>query len=601
VVQPSLEPASEPSGVPIIFGPSGHPLTGFYHPPAGPQTRSAAVVLVDPLGYESMSVHRTYWHLAGRLAAEGFPVLRFDHEGAGDSPAEMDAPGRVPAWIAGIRAAVAEVRARSGVDRIALLGVRFGGTLALRAALELGEPGLIDALIAWGPVVSGRVHVRELRAFRMLQGSKEAAPADGSEEIGGHFFAKETLYDMSAIDLLALKDLRIRRALILASTERRADETRLTDHLKAGGTHTDLRTDPAFAKMMRDDPYDAVVPFATLDAVVAWLSEGSPLESRVPTAPGPAAGSLSLAAREGSPAMRETPLLFGEEQRLFGVLTEPTDPAARDRPVVCFLNVGSNSHVGPHRMNVELARDLAAQGYLTFRFDVSGLGDSGILPGKAENRIYTLDSVGDVKSAMDLLGQIRSASRFVLVGLCSGAYAAYHTAVADSRVVGQVLLSPYAFEWKEGDPVTPVSRPLRSTRGYARAIFDKAVWLKALRGDVHFRLIAGILLVRARESLDGKLTSLSAFLRRRRRPQSEVERQFRSMGDRGLQSLVVLSFNDGGLDMIARYLGTDASRMRGEKQFVLEILQDGDHTFTNRPSRLRLREILRTYLGTRFN
>src|SRR5262249_47315353 len=154
-----------------------------------------------------------------------------------------------------------------------------------------------------------------------------------------------------------------------------------------------LVADTGYTRMMRDDPYDAVVPSATLDSIVAWLAQDCPLGAPVPTAPPAPRESLMVPASEGLPALRETPLLFGEEQRLFGVLTDPPGPIATGKPVVCFLNVGSNSHVGPHRMNVDLARDLAAQGYATFRFDVSGLGDSGTMPGKAENRIYTLDSV----------------------------------------------------------------------------------------------------------------------------------------------------------------------------------------------------------------
>jgi pimeloyl-ACP methyl ester carboxylesterase len=269
--------------------------------------------------------------------------------------------------------------------------------------------------------------------------------------------------------------------------------------------------------------------------------------------------------------------------------------------VLCFLNVGANHHVGPHRMNVDLARELAACGYLTFRLDAAGLGDSRVAPGDRENRIYTKDSVADVQSAMTLLSQMRGASRFVLVGLCSGAYLAFHAAIEDARVVGQVLLSPYAFEWKEGDPVTPTMRkPFRSTRFYTRALLDRRVWLRALRGDVELRGIAGALLERFQTQIDTALPSLAARLRGTVGPKNDVERAFVAMCERGVESLMVLSFDDGGVDMVAEYLGSDARKMGGRKNFSFKIVDGADHTFKTIASQDKLRELITSYATSRF-
>jgi pimeloyl-ACP methyl ester carboxylesterase len=198
-------------------------------------------------------------------------------------------------------------------------------------------------------------------------------------------------------------------------------------------------------------------------------------------------------------------------------------------------------------MSVDLARDLASRGYLTMRFDASGLGDSIAAPGADENRIYTKDAVADVRRAMDLLGQLHGARRFVLVGVCSGAYLAFHATLADARVAGQLLISPFAFEWKDGDPVTPTGRsaePLPS----------------AGRGNA-------------------------------------VERAFVATCERGIASLIVSASNDGGLDVVAAHLGPDASWLRGRPGFALEIVEDGDHTFTSRASQRTLRGIVARYMG----
>jgi alpha-beta hydrolase superfamily lysophospholipase len=585
--------------LPITFGPSNRKLFGLFHAPSG-LPAAVGVVLCNPLGYEAMSVHRTYRHLAERLASSGFYTLRFDYDGTGDSSGTPHDPGRVRAWLESIAAAVAEVRNRTGSPQVALFGVRFGATLATLAALELGG---VECLIPWAPILSGRAHVRELRAYKLMRPvtGPMARVSDGSEEIAGHFFSAETLADMSAIDLIAASGTIARRALVLPRNERAADEKRLCEHLKTSGADVRLGAETAYAQMMRDDPYEAVVPFAALEHIVAWLGEGRHPDRLAQAPARPTTSATVLTDHRGDRTITETSLQFGDGNRLFGVLTEASAVDAIARPAVLLLNVGANHHVGPHRMNVTLSRALAALGYLTFRFDVAGLGDASVAPGSRENRIYTKDSCADVQSAMTLLGQLRDTRRFVLVGLCSGAYLAYHTTLADARVVGQVLLSSFAFEWREGDPVTPTERnSYPSTRFYARAIFDRKVWRRALRGEVEVGSIARVLVERLAVRVDAELPSLAARFRGRRRPQNEVERGFNALCDRGTQSLLVSSFRDGGLDMIAGYLGTNARKMSGRPEFSLEIVDGADHTFSSLEAQRILLEIITRYLRDRF-
>jgi len=585
-----------PSPLPIVFGAPDRQLFGFCHAPAGPP-KALGVVLCNPLGYEALSAHRTYRHLAEGLASRGFLALRFDYDGTGDSAGTAHDPGRLRAWLDSIRAAVAEVRARTGAQQVALFGVRFGAALATLAAGELGG---VDSLILWAPILSGRVHVRELQAYRLLKPGKgpKGRASDGSEEIAGHYFSAETLAAMSKVDLLASVGAVAKRALVLHRNERATDEKRLCDRLKADGTDVTLCPERGYALMMRDDPYEAEVPVAALDQIVDWLGEGRYRERRAAPPAKPQDAVLAAGGEEGS--VTETSLQFGPEHRLFGVLTESEKVVGEARPTVILLNVGANHHVGPHRMNVTLSRELASLGYRTFRLDVAGLGDSGVAPGARENRIYTKDSCADVQSAMTVLGQLRNAKRFVLVGLCSGAYLAFHTTVADARVVGQILLSSFAFEWKEGDPVAPTERRVSSNRFYARAIFDRKVWLRAMRGEVAVKAIARALLERLAARVNAELPQLTARLRGVRGPRNDVERGFHAACDRGVQSMLVSSFNDGGLDMITSYLGPDARKMRGRKEFSLDVVEEADHTFSSLDAQRALSNIITRYLRDRF-
>lgn len=411
---------------------------------------------------------------------------------------------------------------------------------------------------------------------------------------------------MAAVDLLKGAGPVAERVMVVARAEQSPDDAKLAASFEARGAEVRLVVDTGFAKMMRDDPYEGIVPEETVETIVSWLAE----RGGAATSPGETASRVSVVEVAASssagavPALRETFVTFGPDERLYGVFTEPTGAPPAGRPAVCFFNVGANHHVGPHRMNVNLARELAALGYVTMRFDASGLGDSPPAPGGRENRIYTKEAVGDAIAAMDLLRERCGSSRFVLVGLCSGAFVAYHTAVVDTRVVGQVLLSPYAFEWKEGDPVTPTAREdfrtFKSTRFYLQALLDPAVWRRMARGEVNLRAVGEILVERTKTRIDATMPALTARLLRQRRPQTEVESAFRAMCSRGVESLLVLGFSDGGLDMVARYLGNDARRMRGYRNFSMLVLDDADHTFTSLEAQDKLQSILAEYMRTRF-
>lgn len=83
---------------------------------------------------------------------------------------------------------------------------------------------------------------------------------------------------------------------------------------------------------------------------------------------------------------------FGPEESLLGVLTEPEtrapenrapenrasvqEPAAQATTAVLWLNAGMVHHIGPFGWYVTLGRRLADKGFLSFRIDLSGVGES---------------------------------------------------------------------------------------------------------------------------------------------------------------------------------------------------------------------------------
>lgn len=139
---------------------------------------------------------------------------------------------------------------------------------------------------------------------------------------------------------------------------------------------------------------------------------------------------------------REKVLRLGEQRSLVGILTEPAAGAARaDAPAVLLLNAGLLHRIGPNRLHVRLARDLAALGVTTLRLDLAGLGDS--LP-RRDTLSFEESAALEARLACDALAG-RGHRHIVVGGLCSGADNALHAALADERIVGVVLIEGFAY------------------------------------------------------------------------------------------------------------------------------------------------------------
>jgi len=133
---------------------------------------------------------------------------------------------------------------------------------------------------------------------------------------------------------------------------------------------------------------------------------------------------------------------FGENQRLKGVLSWPTDER-RDKMALILISAGFTAKMGPHRVYAELARSLAALGVATLRFDLGGIGNSQTLhPGQA----LEVRTKHDIQNAIAFLQEQHGIEKFVIGGLCSGAEDAFHYAAGDARVTGVLMIDPHAYK-----------------------------------------------------------------------------------------------------------------------------------------------------------
>lgn len=138
--------------------------------------------------------------------------------------------------------------------------------------------------------------------------------------------------------------------------------------------------------------------------------------------------------------MREATLTFGSNHHLIGTLLSPA--TVSDKPAIVFTNAGFVPRTGPNRLWIRLARLLGNHGFPSIRFDFSNIGDSG-RPQDSDDAMSR--AVSETRLAMDAVQQNTGASKFILLGLCSGTDACIDTAPRDPRVCGAVLLDPFSY------------------------------------------------------------------------------------------------------------------------------------------------------------
>jgi len=571
-------------GRPFVFTAAGGDCLGWFHSAEGPR-RNVAVVMCRPLGYEALCSYRTYTQLAHTMAQAGFDVVRFDYHGMGDSDGVDTDADRVDAWLATTTNAIAEARRLSGANEIALFGMRLGANLAIEAAARDGN---VASLMLWAPCASGRAFAREMRAAHAAKGAPDA---NGGAEALGTLFTAEALKDMEALSLDRANAAPARRVLLIARDDIRG-EGPLPAKLAALGADVTSTVWPGYADMMAE-PHDAKLAPETLQSITQWLCDAHPQC-------GEAQESEELAWPQSWRAggIIETAMRFGEKGDLFGVLAQPASPprGPKGDSAILLLNVGGNYRIGPNRVYVKLARELASAGYRVLRLDVSGVGDSRVQDGFTAASMYRDWAVADVKNAMDALGK-RGCSRIFLMGICSGAYLAFQSALQDERVAGQVIVNARLLEWdaeKNGPWQSSMQQYYKSTRYYRQALLRVGVYARLLRGEVNVRGIANRLVDLARARIARIAASVLG-----RPPQEGVLAKMKHLSQRGVDTLVAMSEEDDGLDYVQFHLGSGGAKMRGHPNFRMVLIPEADHTFSTVAGQRGLMRVLREHLDSR--
>jgi pimeloyl-ACP methyl ester carboxylesterase len=267
--------------------------------------------------------------------------------------------------------------------------------------------------------------------------------------------------------------------------------------------------------------------------------------------------------------VREEAILFGASKSLVGVVTDPAEEGSA-RPAVILLNSGIIHRVGPNRLYVSLARRLARAGFVVLRFDLSGIGDSVI---RRDNIPFERSSVQETQEAMEYLATTRRTDRFLLAGICTGAVVAYHTARADQRVAGAVLINGQGYipESEEDIHAYLVNRQRR--RYYlARAVYNPGSWRKLVTGRVRVGDILRALGLR-RDGLRRAKPSRNSTA-------EDIAAGFRALADRRTELLFLYSAGDPGLEELEVILEGKVAELAARETVQYGIVEHADHMFT---------------------
>jgi len=267
--------------------------------------------------------------------------------------------------------------------------------------------------------------------------------------------------------------------------------------------------------------------------------------------------------------MKEDAILFGAAKSLVGVVSDPADGGS-SRPAVILLNSGIIHRVGPNRLYVTLARRLARAGFVTLRFDLSGIGDSAI---RRDNVPFERSSVLETQEAMTYLRASRGMSRFVLAGICTGAVVAYHTARADDRVLGVVLINGQGYIPESEETIHAYLATRRRRRYYlGRALYNTESWRRLVMGRVGYGDILSALGLRREGRRRVKdLPNTRA---------GEIAAGFRRLADQGTEMLFLYSAGDPGIEELDLILEGDVPALTAHRRVQYGVVERADHMFT---------------------
>jgi alpha-beta hydrolase superfamily lysophospholipase len=503
--------------------------------------------------------------LGADLAAAGYPVLRFDYPAAGNSiDSDLNESGHHwTAWQASIESAIEWLRGQAA-RRIVLCGLGGGATLAALVAARRFD---IAGLLLFEPAIVGRSYIRQMILEADLQGG-QSMPRELGLEIRENKFGPKSVEQIGAFDLRKAELRAGLRVAIFARPENRA----VDECVKAWVARGVEASQHGFDGLRVLLHYDTLAEQALGDftRAIAWLKQAVP--------PAPASEtpiSLPVVVLQ-PPGCIDTPLKFGPENRLFGMLCRPDRGSTEE--MVLIPSGGREPSFGAARQNVVLARKLAQIGIASFRFDFAGLGDS-LMPGgeRVFSHAFT-DRVADVRAAIDAMEAL-GFSRFTIHGLCLGAFHALHAAAVDSRLSSLVLINLPLFTVPTANVLGQLEQRGHSAGEYLGKLAKPSSWSNLLHGRSNLAALARAAVFHLQTNTVGLLTRAARRLGVVRE-RSFAHRAMATLSKRGARTLFLFSNGPEDIEAFAAEFGPDGAGLAAYPGAEMRVVPSMDHSLT---------------------
>ena len=544
-------------------------------------------------------------YFADQLAEQGYICLRFDYLGTGDSSLDLSRPIQSLTWIDNIASEIQFLKDKLGINSISLIGLRLGASLAaLYAALHP-----VNHLILWNPCISGRRYIREIQTIGSLS-QNAIRPQQNLFESAGVAMHSSIVADLKKIDLLKLDYSLLKQSnskILLAERDDISSNEKFLSLLKDNKLNSEQITFAGYEDMMAE-PHDTIIPKNAIEKLIRWLNSTHSAQLQIDK-PNVIKPSVSTNINWANTTLKETICLIGHDDiPMHGILTQAPAVENENRPLIILSNSGSAHRVGPNRLYVELARQLAIDGFSTLRLDIANLGDSFQDPlvqqysAEIENHPYPEHAIDNVNCAIEWMKSQYGFKHFLLAGLCSGSHTSFHAGLelSEQNIRECILINPLTFYWQPGMSleIPHAYKTIKDAKYYQYAIKDLDKWIKFIKGQAQTGYIIRFALKLAKEKIGATLRTALEIMGIKKRSNLAEDLKRYQHANRHLSFF--FSTTDPGYNILLSEAKKITINHIRTGEISMEFIEDADHTFSKQKSRTELINKLSSHLLKRY-
>jgi alpha/beta superfamily hydrolase/pimeloyl-ACP methyl ester carboxylesterase len=578
-------------------------LLAWCHVPEHPTDH--AVLICPPVGHEFVNSYRGLRHLADGFAEKGVTTFRMEYQGVGDSSGLDTDPDRLQKWLDSIEQTVKFLKEKCNIQKMSLLGLRMGATLANIVSNKIE----IENLMCWVPVVEGRRYIREMLALQKTGENADLDVDSTTLEGGGFLITRETMNELLSLSLT--KTIPNAKHVFLFNTDDLPIPNQLIEEWSNQNFQFTHLTLSGYASMMAT-PHNSKIPLFAIEEITSIKFSGNELDknifldlkkyqqTRFDCYTYATSAKESMDAGGGFPI---TEILCQiPNTPLFGILSLPLLRDTESKPTILLLNSGSVHRVGPSRNYVYITRELLSLGFKVFRLDFLGLGDS-INPNlDKENDPYMPEALENIQQTICHLKENYSINEVILMGVCSGAYSSFQFALhKNEEVVHEIIpINPLTFYWKEGMSLdySPADYYFE-WNSYQESMWHKDRWIKLIKNPK--RLIETI--GNTFNVVFIKISSLfTPFINQIKRWMGakdieDLAWDLNAVVKKNVKVKFIFADTDPGYQLLVEGAGKTVHKLVNGKKIKIDFIPKANHNFSSHLGRTRLLSIINTYFS----